>query len=197
MVSFPLPVQPLNLCMIYEEKNITISPALWLLSLLEGNVQEMTEGVQFEMVSKYTHFLRIATPYLYWPLSPMQLELKPSNCRCCAVCFFTSWWFPLLLLRVVRWWQSTTYCYRFELCTLSHCLRSSFSTSWTLRWYHTYKTILKTRSLPSRWSYLKAERSWPVETTEHVCNTTQIKMWWGRFAVADLSLVGTLWSCRY
>ena len=65
MVSFPLPVQPLNLCMIYEEKNITISPALWLLSLLEGNVQEMTEGVQFEMVSKYTHFLRIATPYLY------------------------------------------------------------------------------------------------------------------------------------
>ena len=48
-----------------RKKSTTISPALWLLSLLEGNVQEMTEGVQFEMVSKYTHFLRIATPYLY------------------------------------------------------------------------------------------------------------------------------------
>jgi len=32
-VSFPSPAQPLNLCMICEEKNTTtISPALWLLS---------------------------------------------------------------------------------------------------------------------------------------------------------------------
>jgi len=34
----------------------------------------------------------------------------------------------LLLLRVVRWWQSTT-CHRAELCMLSHCLCSTFSTS--------------------------------------------------------------------
>ena len=34
-VSFPSPAQPLNLCMICEEKkSTTISPALWLLSFL-------------------------------------------------------------------------------------------------------------------------------------------------------------------
>jgi hypothetical protein len=46
-----------------------------------------------------------------------------------------------------------------------------------------------------RWCHLKADRSWPVESTEHVCNVTQIKMWCDTHYIflwdTHFSLVGT------
>jgi len=76
---------------------------------LEGKVQEDSEGVQFEIVSKCRLFVSLATTFLTIVSNVALYVLLPDGSLC-------PWSIPLLLARILRWWMREYY--KSSCCTL-------------------------------------------------------------------------------